>query len=311
VLPECCAVLANTSDSIYYLENLFIPHELIVPGYNGASSTGIANTSTRLWSINNSTSEFDEWIITLSPFSATYNRSITYPVGFTTTSGMAAINNTTLLGVNDSVSPQEVVAIDVSALAATMTAVLTLQANREARANLLQTTGGKLLIINEDTVTNDWYLSQYDYSTAALEVDVLLPSATYVSLIGCDCYIIVIDDLGNASIVDSIYPYPLATNMIDTAIPNIISGSQTMSCVSSYIVPNTTTTTTTLACFTLVNDVIGTDLALTAVLCGEDTPTTLDLADGESVCIQEIIFIAAPYTNGGVCYTTTTTTTVT
>lgn len=100
-IPECCGILfTDTNDVYYYNTNMNL---LNVPGFT--STYGIAMTSHYLWSV---TTEFLQWDITLAPFTATYNTSIPFPVGFTTSSGIIAINDETLIAIDDSVSPPNV-----------------------------------------------------------------------------------------------------------------------------------------------------------------------------------------------------------
>jgi hypothetical protein len=90
-IPECCGVLTNTVSDIYYnMINLNVS--------NFESVFGIIMTPDYLWSVLNS--EILQWDITLSPFTATYNKSIAFPVGFTTASSGVAIDNENVIMIN-------------------------------------------------------------------------------------------------------------------------------------------------------------------------------------------------------------------
>ena len=244
IIEECCGILFSSGDYIYS-NNIGISDMtlLSVPGYT--ASLGIAMTSTKLWSIN---TDIIEWDITLSPFSAFYNRTITLPVGFTTSSGIVALNTTTLIAINDTPSLQEVVELDITTLTASSTTIFTLQLDRAAYGNLLYTTGGKLLVINQDSISSDYYITQYDYLTSTIELDLNIGSINATSIYECDCNISFTDALGDSYTVNRISPY----NLIAITNLGIITNSATQigSCVPSSITDNdnitTTTTTTTI-----------------------------------------------------------------
>jgi hypothetical protein len=239
-VPECCGTLFSAADKIYILNNNGNPiTELIVPGY--VSGYGIAMTANKLWSVD---TQFIEWDIALSPFSATFNRNITFPGGFTTSSGMVAINDYTLITIDDSPSPQDVVEMDVTGLAGVATVMFSLQANRVAIGNMLYTTEGKLIIINKDSVTLDYYITQYDYATSVIELDLNVgTSYDLVTLSECNCIIFAGDTSGNLYAVDEL--------ALDILIPVAITGlvlessTQVASCVPQSLNSNGNNTTTT------------------------------------------------------------------
>ena len=251
-VQECCGILFSSDDSIY-LTNISVPNstiinpvmttQLIVPGY--ALSLGIAMTVDKLWSID---TDIKEWDITLSPFSAVFNRTISFPGAFTTSSGIVALNNTTLIAVNDTPSPQEVVELDITTLTASATTVITLQTDRVAVANMLYTTEGKLIIINQDSITSDYYITQYDYATATLEIDINITIPTLdkpTSLFECDCSLYIGNSTGNIFLFNKANPYEIIE--VDPSELSVIdSSTQIASCVTVSMLENTTTTTTTL-----------------------------------------------------------------
>jgi len=237
-IPECCGMLFASGDNIYYtLPNSIIMGGLLVPGY--VASLGIAITANKLWSIDTT---IEEWDIALSPFSATFNRSIAFPVGFTTSAGITAIDDVTLIAIDDTPSPQEVVELDVTGLTATSTSIITLQANRVGVGNTLYTTSGKLIVINYDSVTNDYYLTQYDYGTAAIELDLNIGTIAPTSIFQCNCYIYISEANGDTYLVTSSATHSMVN--LDISVDAV---TQLSSCVVSSLTdnPNLTTTTTT------------------------------------------------------------------
>ncbi len=241
VINECCDVIVSLNNSLYVMNETFEITPLDVQGY--ISAEGVAISNTLLWSISNS--EIKEWNITLNPFTSVLHRIISVPVGFSINSGVIALDHDTLLAVSDAVSPQEVIEIDLSTLSAFTTVMFTLEPDRVAISNPLYTTNGKFIIVNKDTITSDYYISQYDYLTYALELDANIGTIDAHILYECNCNIYVIDTSGNLYLVTN-------NGIIELSfISNIGSsfeyGSQIVTCITNSLVEPTTTTTTTIA----------------------------------------------------------------
>jgi len=237
-IPECCGMLFASGDNIYYtLPNTVTLGQLSIPGY--VTSLGVAMTANKFWSIDTT---IEEWDIVLSPFSATYNRSIAFPAGFTTSAGITGKDDLTLIAIDDTPSPQEIVELDVTALTAVSTSIITLQTNRVGVGNALYTTSGKLVIINYDSVSSDYYLTQYDYGTAVIELDLNIGTIAPTSIFQCNCYIYISEANGDTYLVTSSAIYFALT--LDVSIDAV---AQLSSCVVSSLTnnPNLTTTTTT------------------------------------------------------------------
>ena len=241
IINECCDVIVSLNNSLYVMNENFETTELKVHGYTSPAAIAISNTL--LWSINNS--EIKEWNITLNPFTSVLHRIISVPVGFSINSGVIALDHDTLLAVSDAVSPQEVIEIDLSTPSAFTTVMFTLEADRVAISNPLYTTNGKFIIVNKDTISSDYYISQYDYLTYDLELDANIGTIDASILYECSCNIYVIDTSGNLYLVTN-------NGIIELSfISNIGSsfeyGSQIVTCITNSLVEPTTTTTTTIA----------------------------------------------------------------
>jgi hypothetical protein len=186
------------------------------------------------------------WDITLSPFSATFNTAIPFPVGFTTSSGIVALNDTTLVAIDDSVTPQDVVELvldcNVTPPAFTSTVQFSLQTDRIAFGNMLYTTNGKLIVINSDFMSGDVYLTQYDYSTAVIELDLNLGTIIPTSIYECNCSIFVVEADGTRYTIEGISPYELVETTTIEISP--MSATQIATCVVSSITDNANITTT-------------------------------------------------------------------
>jgi hypothetical protein len=238
---ECCGILLSSNNTINYLDKLTdVISTLDVPGYT--SSLGIAMTANYLWSID---TDIQQWDIALNPFSATFNTTIALPVGFTTSSGIVALNTTTLIAINDTPSLQEVVELDITTLTASSTTIFTLQLDRAAYGNPLYIQTGQIIIINRDVVSSDYYISQYNYSTGVLELDINIGSIEGVTLFQCDCDIYVTDSSGHLYIIIKSYPYVLLDLGYSLDLSSISSATQVATCVVSPIIEDVITTTTT------------------------------------------------------------------
>ena len=249
-IEECCGILFNTSTTVHYLnqnsnQTLPLPETMTTLNVPNFTSTyGIAMTANYLWSV---TTEFLMWDITLSPFSATFNTAIPFPVGFTTSSGIVALNDTTLVAIDDSASPQDVVELvldcNVTPPAFTSTVQFSLQTDRTAIGNMLYTTGGKLLVINTDTISGDNYITQYDYATGVIELDLNIGAIVPTSIYECNCSIFVVEADGTRYTIEGISPYELVETTTIEVSP--MSATQIATCVVSSITDNANITTTT------------------------------------------------------------------
>jgi hypothetical protein len=235
VMEECCDVIVNSNSNLSILKQDGVVIDLDVLEYTIAK--GVAINNTLLWTIN---TDIKEWNITLNPFTTIFNRTISLPLGFTVNSGIVAKSNDVLIAVTDSTTPQEVVEINISGTSAVVTTMFTLQTDRLATSNILYTTNGKLIIINKDDVTLDYYISQYDYDTATLEYDVLINNIEGMILYECDCNIYLIDKLGSLYILTNDF------NLVYVSFTGLSlnSGSQIMDCVNVSLEITTTSTTT-------------------------------------------------------------------
>lgn len=123
-----------------------------------------------------------------------------------------------------------------------------LQANRTSTGNMLYTTDGKLIVINQNGITSDYYITQYNYTTGTVEIDLNIGSVAPTSLFECNCDIYVTNASGNLYVVIRIIPYVLFDLGINIGTSFISSATQVASCVVSSITDAqiTTTTTTTI-----------------------------------------------------------------
>jgi len=234
VLTDCCDAISATDNNVYYFTNDTIMNSITIPGFT--SATALAFTSNYLWSI---TSTINIWDINIKPFSATFNRSISIPSGVVITSGIVAKDDDTIIVVNNT----GIMVSEINTTTSTVTPKFTITENRVPIGNLIYTGTQKLILLNLDTNTNIYYLTQYDYPTGTIEYDITISTITPSNLYECNCAIFIIDDTGKLWSLDKNSPYTLVEGITLAHIPDTLS--QISTCFSSEI-PLTTTTTTTV-----------------------------------------------------------------
>ena len=170
-----CSVLINFVNNIYAYfpssnTNVFL-------GNSFPFSPDIAHTTTKLWMYAGSI--IKEYDITLSPWSSTFNRNITLPLGVNLGAGLGSITDTQLISSNISVSPNEIIVLDITTSTAVSTVIGTLGSGRIVSGDILLTTTNKILVTNQNSL-NSTYLTQYSYPSGAFEVEVDITSTTPV-----------------------------------------------------------------------------------------------------------------------------------
>jgi hypothetical protein len=239
-IAECCGILfAQADGKVYYLDaqqGNFT--ELSIPSFS--TTYGITMTNQYLWSF---TTDILLWDIYLSPFYAVYNRAITLPMGYSVTGGFVAKDNDTLIVANASSSPVNIVELDVTGTAATDTVMFALAADRDNVSNMLYTTDDKLIMISQDVMTSDYYITQYDYLLETIEFDINIGTDAPTSLYECECNIYITYSDGTIWMMEK-NTYTLIE--LETLDFSPVSAAQVPTCVNSSLTNITTTTTTTV-----------------------------------------------------------------
>ena len=139
----------------------------------------------------------------------------------------------------------EIVEIDVTTNTASKTSQFAIQSNRTVQSNLLYTTKNKLVLIGNDGAED--FITQFDYSTGNVELDVSLGQlGGRIMLMECQCIIKVLID-STLYIFD---PVDGLVNITSSGFPLLsqqVVNYKTLSQSSTYIncgIENTTTTTT-------------------------------------------------------------------
>ena len=222
-VPVCCGVLLSTADygDFYFNVNNNTYHPL------GMTGTIVANTENKLW-INTGSFSYDEYNITLSPFTATLNVNIPWPSG-EFYSGVA-LTDTKLLVVDVTPFPQEVSIFDITAN--TVTPQFTLQANRDVKSNPLYTTTGRTIVGQQDT-SKDYYITQYSDLTGTIELDINIGAIIPIGIFECDCNIYIIgleDGASKLYMISQVSHYSIV--FISDMLYAVTGVSQVASCVT-------------------------------------------------------------------------------
>lgn len=263
-----CDIILVTPNPLQY--SVIPPKEEILTIPNYFFGTDIANTDTKLWITLNPvwggssyTTEIREYDITYAPFTATFNRSISFP--YRVNDGLCAIDNNTLIvtfvdNADGDVffNPEKVYTADISGVSPVLTYKFSLEwqaagaKNRVVSGDYLLTTGvtPKWIALIEDDQTGDTFMYQYDWTTGAIEVikDISAISTRPYGLAVQDgkLYMFDISDGVSTKVWEiSLYP-PYDFTLVDTITDVWVAGStQKPSCIDVELSLITTTTTTT------------------------------------------------------------------
>jgi hypothetical protein len=170
IIPICSVLTNNGGEVSAYFPssntNVFLGNFLV-------NSTDIAHTTTKLWLYDGSI--IKEYNITLNPWSKTFNRNIAYPSGVSLGFGLGAISSSQLISTNTSVTPNQIIVLDITTNTAVSTVIGTLGAGRTVSGDILLTTTNKILVTNQSSA-GFTYLSQYSYPSGTFEVEVDITS---------------------------------------------------------------------------------------------------------------------------------------
>ena len=122
-----------------------------------------------------------EYTLVENPYSVTLFRTFTISRNGTGNSfdGFFAKSNNELIGFYGS-NPSNFVSIDITTNPATQTDLWATLSTRSVQGNSLYTTNGKVIYLNTvGPPSNNFYLTQVDYTTGVVEYDTLLGSANY------------------------------------------------------------------------------------------------------------------------------------
>jgi uncharacterized protein (TIGR02145 family) len=246
VIPTCGVLFSNNNGGVgnvyYFNVSANTTTKLTVPNF--PISPGIAHTSNKLWGLDNANSRFTEYNISLTSFIGVFSKYITWPIGYSSSNGLASISDTIILDVNTYTTPHQVVEIDVSG-AAVMTTKFSLMSNREITGDFYKTTTNKFLALTRDISGSNCYLTQWDYLTGTLEVDskLFIPPLDTLDTWGLfqynnNIYIAstangIIPEVSKTYIVNKDSPYNLSYSVTTQKL--IVDASQIPTCLTTNL----------------------------------------------------------------------------
>jgi hypothetical protein len=241
-IPECCGVIVFNGSSNSYFD---LNNNTLIP-LSAVSEKVVGMTSTKMFTLS-SPGNYSEYTITLNPFTATLVGTYAWPSGIFTAT--CAYNDSALIVVDSSATPEDVYIY--APATSSLVLAFSLQTNRTAVANLLYTTSTALIVANQDTVSGDYYITQYTSLSSTIDLDINIGSIAPALMFECNCNIYIQDTLGNLYIMSELYPYSLL--LIGTGYSGVYA-AQPISCILDGF--NTTTTTTSTSSTTTTTTTI-------------------------------------------------------
>jgi hypothetical protein len=238
-VPTCSLIFNSNTGGIYAYNSSGNTSILLYE--SGIISGDIANTQTKLWIYESVIYEYD---ITLSPWSITFNRSISLSVGLG--AGLGAINNTTLISTDGG---SNIITLDITTSAATTTVIGSLPPSRVVSGDILQTTTTPPKIIVTNQGDDGYFLSQYvvDGGLAVFETEVNIGAYSTVAwgLYEDNSQLYFVNGFGGQIFnVGLTSPYTITATSGNTTYP-VYGASQIPSCLDvSLILPTPTPTQT-------------------------------------------------------------------
>jgi uncharacterized protein (TIGR02145 family) len=241
VVSECAVLIISTVGKIYAYDSTTNTSTLLpIPT---TFSSDIAHTTDKLWlTVASGTGpNIIEYNITLSPFTATYNRTLPLPVGYTAGAGLCAINNTTLISsVFPPFSTEQIVQITLNPdNTTTLTTLFPQIPGRRVSGDIVYTTNNKIILTTYTDAPMLYYVSQYtlvnEVWTLEFDLDVTNTSPYNLGLATLNNGIYTFS--GNTiKQINNLFPYNV-TQINNTGI--VVGGaSQVPSCNNVSFQPN-------------------------------------------------------------------------
>ena len=234
-LLECDVIaITNGGNNVFSYYPSTNTGDILTPYITGwvTGSGDIAHTNNKLWISRASASAITEYNITLTPFNGTYNRDILINdclLG----AGLTAIDDTTLITTtgDTTVIPfqERVIEVDISGVFPIITDKFLLPSDRSVSGDIIYTTTNKLIVTTESLSTINSYISQYDYTTGILEIDIDISTVSKPFGLFTDSgKITITNSNGKIYTIDETTPYNL--NFLQTAPVTFGGASQVPSC---------------------------------------------------------------------------------
>jgi uncharacterized protein (TIGR02145 family) len=297
---EPCTVLVNYGQNVYGYDpdaNTTTFLGSYAPGGND-----IANTATKMW-LYSSTLIY-EYNITLSPWTAVLNRTISLPAGVVLGQGLCAISNTLLFASNTypgGATPEKIIRLDITGSTAVSTDIVSLLPAGTTVSGDILYNSPSLMVTTKNGATDQ--LRQYNLFSGNLEITVGLPSFSLsVGLFENAGNLYIFTGGGLIREVNLTYPYTVTT--VENAFQFISGASQQPSCIDVSL--QTTTTTTSTSTTSTTTTTTTTEYLPTVLICGNRwTTRNLDVTtyrNGDPIPQVTDPVAWAALTTGAWCY---------
>ena len=238
-----CSILFNDGNIITSYNFTLGTTTILNPYISGTIpiSSDIAHTSNKIFMYN--IYEIYEYDYTNCPFSATFNRIINIPSPFILGNGLTVKNNTTLLS-STPVLGSILFEIDITTTNAIIN-ILFPSTNRFVLGDILYTnTPQPKILATLGDISGNNFLSQYDYNTGNLEVDINInsiigPFGVFIE----NGQIYVTSAGGEVWNVSLTFPYTLT--LIQNLVIGVGGASSILECSDSQLYPEGSTPTPT------------------------------------------------------------------
>jgi hypothetical protein len=237
-----CTIFSLYYDTLNFIESydfntntssgtLSFPNFPNITGGTG-EARGITNTNDRFWiSGMDSVTSITEYKLVISPFSATYSRTI--DLTGITASSIAAIDNNTLVAVDGFTDDIYELDITTSPAIETYLFSMTGSVSGSVNNNIYLSTLNKLFVVGSSTST----VQQYIYPTGTLEVDqsYTLSAGTPYAIIQNSSDLYLLTSISDVYQIQLTSPYTLTYTQTDTMAFG--PSSQSYGCITLRLTP--------------------------------------------------------------------------
>jgi hypothetical protein len=237
-----CTIFSLYYDTLNFIESydfntntssgtLSFPNFPNITGGTG-EARGITNTNDRFWiSGMDSVTSITEYNLVISPFSATYSRTI--DLTGITASSIAAIDNNTLVAVDGFTDDIYELDITTSPAIETYLFSMTGSVSGSVNNNIYLSTLNKLFVVGSSTST----VQQYIYPTGTLEVDqsYTLSAGTPYAIIQNSSDLYLLTSISDVYQIQLTSPYTLTYTQTDTMAFG--PSSQSYGCITLRLTP--------------------------------------------------------------------------
>lgn len=253
--PSCASLILGEDNNLYKFNSTTNTASIVTGGFP-SNIQSVAHTETKLWLLNNANTLY-EYNVTLNPFTISgLVRTISIPNSYTLSKALEAYDDTNLVFVDTSLTPDRFtkVSVDTNTPQFQYVSNTAIASDRLVIALVLTSTGKAITLQSKISDPSKFYLVQYGQGNTYIYTQ--LSGDTQVELTGIissptgifvdDYKIYITNANGEIYQVDHVYPYNI-TLVTDIGV-GIKYASQVLECSNIHLFAsqyNTTTTTTT------------------------------------------------------------------